>query len=98
MAFSQNFIEDIITIIWAHSKQGMFHQVLHYSFSFQKLITIPQGKLISANYIYMQIYLTIISIVFFQIAETNSGNTGLRENSSHQRIIAQPKVPYSICG
>lgn len=41
----------------------------------------------------MQIYLTtIISIFFFLIRETNSSNTGLRDNSGNQRI-KQPKIP-----
>ena len=62
----------------------MFHQVLHYSFSFQDIITIPQGKLILANYIYANLF--YYHKHFFPIRETNSSNTGLRDNSGNQRI------------
>lgn len=64
----------------------MFHQVLHYSFSFWDLITILYGKLISANYIYANLFHYHKHYFFFQIRETNSSNSELRKNSSNQRI------------
>lgn len=85
MTFNQSFAKDLITIIYAQCKQGMF-QVLHYSFSFQDLIIIPQGKLIPANYIYANVFNYHKHCgFFFQIREINSSSTGLRENSSNQR-------------